>query len=703
MSQVVWTSDVKLALINYEASESNQSIRQCKKKYLKKVESYVELVEKSPLNKVDREKIVALIIIDQHNYEIVCQLVDKKVKSHKSFEWTQQLRFKKANEDGNSDKLMIVCEQTSCIFEYGYEYQGNNGRLVITPLTDRAYMTLTYALNLQRGGAPQGPAGTGKTETVKDLGKNLAFYVVIFNCSDQMDVQSLAKIFAGLALSGAWGCFDEFNRIEVEVLSVVAQQVQIILDAIKYKQKSTPFGDMTLQVDRNTGLFITMNPGYAGRSELPDNLASLFRPVAMMKPDLRSIIMISLKSEGFRQSETLSKKVVTIYELMENQLSKQSHYDTGMRAIKSVLRASGRVKRENRDMDETTVIIKALRDMNLPKFLADDVILFDNLFIDLFPDCEEAENDNDELQIAIEESLIRRNLQLNENIVVKIMQLYESKCTRHGNMVVGDTMSGKTTCWTVLMDALNQLNAEEKEKGVKPDQYKYRAVKAEIINPKSISVDELFGCMNDAQPPEWQDGVLSNVLKKICLEKIEHRWMILDGPIDTLWIETLNSVLDDNRLLTLTNGDRVALTDNVRLLFEVENLDVASPATVSRAGMIYLDIDELGWEPSMTMWIEGKASRGEDFQEMLQAYVQKYCKPILDIKRTRCKEIVKTSPSACVLNMTRLFDALCAKLQRGPEEDAEAYRQYVEKWFVFCMIWSVGVTVEESSRVEIDR
>jgi dynein heavy chain len=164
-----------------------------------------------------------------------------------------------------------------------------------------------------------------------------------------------------------------------------------------------------------------MNPGYAGRSELPDNLANLFRPVAMMVPDFNAICKITLMSEGFKQNETLAKKVVTIYELMLKQLSKADHYDFGMRAIKSVLRASGRIKRECPELDETTVMIKAIRDMNLPKFIAEDVILFDNLFMDLFPDCEEPQVNTDTLQLAIEDCLNAEKLQLNENLVVKIM------------------------------------------------------------------------------------------------------------------------------------------------------------------------------------------------------------------------------------------------------------------------------------------
>ncbi|KAL1138666.1 hypothetical protein AAG570_008728 [Ranatra chinensis] len=344
-SQTYWTAHVEKGI-------RERGLKSYYNTMLKQLDGLRGLL-KSKLTRVEREVMSALIVIEVHARDVLQNLVELKVSSVNEFDWISQLRYYWV-----VDELKV--RAVNAEFNYGYEYLGNSGRLVITPLTDRCYLTLTGALHLKFGGAPAGPAGTGKTETTKDLAKAFAIQCVVFNCSDQLDFKAMGKFFKGLASSGAWACFDEFNRIDIEVLSVIAQQITTIQKA---------------QMSR-VEKFVAMNPGYAGRTELPDNLKALFRPVAMMVPDYTLIAEISLFSYGFSDAKLMAGKITTTFKLSSEQLSSQDHYDFGMRAVKTVIAAAGNLKRENPDMDEKQIVLRALKDVNVPKFLRDDLKLF---------------------------------------------------------------------------------------------------------------------------------------------------------------------------------------------------------------------------------------------------------------------------------------------------------------------------------------
>ena len=190
-----------------------------------------------------------------------------------------------------------------------------------------------------------------------------------------------------------------------------------------------------------------------------------------------------------------------------------------------------------------------------------------------------------------------------EGFIEKIIQLLDSMTVRHGNMLVGTTGTGKTTVALVLAAALTALH----KSGDTSDPF-YKPVHIDTLNPKAVTMGELYGEINK-NTAEWQEGIVSKLVKDAVYaiegKDFDHkRWILFDGPVDALWIENMNTVLDDNKMLCLNNGQRIKMPDVCTMMFEVNDLRVASPATVSRCGMVYMETIHLGWECLVRTWKE---------------------------------------------------------------------------------------------------
>lgn len=558
----------------------------------------------------------SLIVELLHQQQVLSILIASQPKDQSALLQQQQLfYFDKTQESVAtqafpnkepklSQKFNLFVKHGRFRFLYGYEYLGIVDRLAMTPLVERCFLSMAQAITQNLGGSPFGPAGTGKTECIKALGSSLGRMVIVFCCDESFDYRSMARLMAGICRIGCWGCFDEFNRLDERLLSSVSALIEEI--GTGRRGQTITLDGKPVDVHKDTGLFVTLNPNYAGRQELPENLKRLFRAFSMQRPDLVCIAEMLMQAHGFSHAHELSKNLVELMHQLEVSLSVQLHYDFGLRALKAVLTAAGLYKKSSdklggslcnptsndkisdgealekheddrvEEMEEKVAVVWALHTVLAPKLTATDYKQFNDLVLRFFE--VSTPSHSSVLKEAIVAVLTRKGYIVKQGFIEKTLQIIQLLNTHHGFMVLGSAGCGKST---LLDAALEAVSAHENT-----------GFEKICIASKTLTKEQLFGALDPATR-EWSDGLFTQCIRRILRnlkgELHKRMWIVFDGDIDPEWAENLNSVLDDNRILTLPNGERLALPSNVRIVFEVDNLRAATPATVTRCGMVWID------------------------------------------------------------------------------------------------------------------
>ncbi|PIK60017.1 putative cytoplasmic dynein 1 heavy chain 1 [Apostichopus japonicus] len=498
---------------------------------------------------VRRKKLEHLITELVHQRDVTRTLIQHQVNGPTAFEWLSQMRF--YFDPKHSDVLQqLSIRMANAKFNYGFEYPA--------------------------------PCGNRKDRVGQGSWSPVGRFVLVFNCDERFDFQAMGRIFVGLCQVGAWGCFDEFNRLEERMLSAVSQQIQTIQEALK-ERASDEKGKIIVElvskqvrVNPDMAIFITMNPGYAGRSNLPDNLKKLFRSLAMTKPNRQLIAQVMLYSQGFRSAEKLASKIVPFFHAGNVKRDR-------IQRIKEEMKERGESADEGviaENLPEQEILIQSVCETMVPKLVAEDIPLLYSLLSDVFPGVQYTQAEMKALRKELANVCKEMYLTYGEGDeigclwVEKVLQLFQISQLNHGLMMVGPSGSGKSTAWRVLLRALERLEG--------PFQRKiFMAVWTQIPENGQMV------CL-----PTSSERLIDNVRGEIN----KRQWIIFDGDVDPEWVENLNSVLDDNRLLTLPNGERLSLPPNVRIMFEVQDLRFATMATVSRCGMVWFSEDVLSTE-----------------------------------------------------------------------------------------------------------
>lgn len=491
------------------------------------------------------------------------------------FDWERCIRYYL------KDNGLVELRIGSMVYQYGYEYLGLGQELILTSLTEKCFVSISQGMQSHLIGNPQGPAGTGKTESIKALANLCGYPFLVFNCNESFDSCTMERTFAGLCQLGAWGIFDEFNRLTEGVLSAIAERIGEINLCQKNGSKGIKLLGREIDFNSNVSVFVTTNPGYLSRSAFPMNMRMLCRPIVMEQMNLKEVISVLLNVSGVIKAHTIANLIWNTLNCCRLCFS-EDIYDFGLRCAKLILYF---IRRFVRSIDKSAageyphypycLLEKALLSVIAPRLPLSKLPSLDLIIRSCLGNSLRAafgtvcpslvsreENFTTQLNFKLRDGLDTGYMKTK---AVELLHLLEAS---KGVIVYGPTGSGKTICLNTVLDA---------SKG--GDQPTYDIVR---FDPNALEYDELFGHVNQG---EWEDGLFTSIVRKFANTE-EKVLIVFDGDVDSSWIENMNSVLDDNMVLTLSNGNRIHLTNNITIVFETDCLKRLTLATISRCALV---------------------------------------------------------------------------------------------------------------------
>lgn len=702
ISMVLWTQTVSQALAASDLASLSAGLE-------KGLQDLISLTQSEP-RPLTRKLCESLILLDVHNAHVVRHLVASGVATEDDFDWLAQLRFYAEQTTVDKDALDpdeghfdIVASMAVARLPYDYEFLGDCSRLVLTPLTDRVHRSMCCAMHFSYGVALEGPSGTGKSETVQELAKTLGRRCVVWRCSSENRLDAMSRFVKGSAASGAWCLLANFDSLAAEVLSVIARQLLSVQQAMLRQAQVFDYEGTALKLKPSCFICASITATSHRWRLLPENLRALLRPVAMITADSSTIAEARLLISGFQEAARLAPKLDMAFQMFEELLSCQPHYDFGLRARLAVLAQAHRLRLmpAAADEDEGALLCKATAELHVAKLADDDRPIFFEILHDVFPEIPPAtelaanlQGDVEVLRSKVRESMGSGagGMQHVEYLETKALQLYEGIQNQHGVVVVGDAHSGKTTSINTLASAMSLGDATD---GSPP------AVKVETIHPLALSLEQFYGSLRGRRgQEEWSDGILVMLLRKM-VEKGEtgarRFWLHLDGKMQADWAEGLHPLLDNSRKLCLESGETVTVPSDVMVIFETSDLADASPATVSRCAAVHFASEELGYKHLLAAWLATRCPTTFDEQDRLALSVtcSRLIDPLLHCAVTELTaHLVPPREPVLVQSTLELLTVLLTPLQDEPFctrlRTQGSLRRYIDACVILACAWIIG-------------